>query len=98
MKVIWSPLAIDRGVEQARIIAQDKPSAAEKWLEGLFATTEALANLPRLGRVVPELRNPDYRELSYGKYRIIYRIESRQISVLTVRHSRRRLDLTELVD
>jgi toxin ParE1/3/4 len=37
LKVIWSPLAIDRAVEQAKHIARDNPGAAEKWLKGLFA-------------------------------------------------------------
>ena len=96
MKVIWSPLAIDRAVEQAHVIAQDKPGAATRWLDGLFDATEALADLPRLGRKVPELKKEDHRELSYGNYRIIYRIDARQISVLTVRHKRRLLDPAEL--
>jgi plasmid stabilization system protein ParE len=96
LNVIWSPLAIDRAVEQAHFIAQDKPGAAAKWLEGLFAATESLAELPRLGRKVPELKKEDHRELSYGNYRIIYRIDASQISVLTVRHSRRLLDPAEL--
>jgi toxin ParE1/3/4 len=96
LKVIWSPLAIQRAVEQARFIAEDKPGAAERWLDGLFSAAEGLAQLPKLGRIVPELKNPDYRELGYGGYRLIYRIEAQQISVLTVRHGRRLLDVTEL--
>jgi toxin ParE1/3/4 len=96
LKVIWSPLAIDRAVEQARVIAQDKPGAAARWLDGLFDATESLADLPKLGRMVPELKKEDHRELSYGLYRIIYRIDAKQISVLTVRHSRRLFDRAEL--
>ena len=96
MKVIWSPLAIDRAVDQARVIAQDKPGAAERWLDGVFAATESLADFPKLGKVVPELKREDHRELGYGNYRIIYRIDARQISVLTVRHGRRLLDVTEI--
>jgi plasmid stabilization system protein ParE len=96
LKVIWSPLAIDRAVEQAHVIAQDKPGAAARWLDGLFDAAESLADLPRLGRMVPELKKEDHRELSYGRYRIIYRIDAKQISVLTVRHSRRLLDRAEL--
>lgn len=96
MKVIWSPLAIDRAVEQARYIARDNPGAAEKWLKGLFAAAKQLERLPRMGRMVPEWESPDFRELSYGRYRIIYRIEAQQLSILTVRHSGRLLDPTEL--
>ena len=83
MKVIWSPLAIDRAVEQARYIAKDNPGAAEKWLKGLFAAARQLERLPRMGRMVPEWENTDLRELSYGRYRIIYRIEADQVSILS---------------
>jgi toxin ParE1/3/4 len=96
LKVTWSPLAIDRAVEQAKYIARDNPGGAEKWLKGLFAAAKQLEGLPKLGRMVPEWESSDYRELSYGKYRIIYRIEAKQLSILTVRHSSRLLDTTEL--
>jgi plasmid stabilization system protein ParE len=96
LKVIWSPLAIDRAVEQAKHIAKDNPGAAEKWLKGLFAAAKQLEGLPKLGRMMPEWESSEYRELSYGRYRIIYRIEPKQLSILTVRHSTRLLDPTEL--
>jgi toxin ParE1/3/4 len=96
VKVIWSPLAIERAVEQAKHIAADKPAAAEKWLNGLFDSTDPLARFPRLGRVVPELGLTDFRELDYKGYRVMYRLEPKQVSVLTVRHGRRLLDLNEL--
>lgn len=96
MKVVWSPLAIERAVEQARFIAEDKPGAARKWLGGLFAAAGGLARFPHLGRVVPELARETFRELDFGGYRLIYRVEARRITILTVRHSRRLLDLGEL--
>ncbi|HSS49922.1 MAG TPA: type II toxin-antitoxin system RelE/ParE family toxin [Thermoanaerobaculia bacterium] len=46
--------------------------------------------------MVPEWESSEYRELSYGRYRVIYRIEPKQLSILTVRHSSRLLDPTEL--
>lgn len=96
MKVVWSPLAIDRAVEQASYIAQDKPGAARKWLDGLFSAAEELERHPHLGRVVAEVKDPDLRELGYGRCCLIYRIEDPRILILTVRHGRRLLDLTEL--
>ena len=32
MKIIWSPLALERVQGIARYIAKDKPSAADKWV------------------------------------------------------------------
>jgi plasmid stabilization system protein ParE len=96
VKVIWSPLAIDRAVEQAEYIARDKPGAARRWLSGLFVSVAKLSTLPRMGRVVPELASPEFREIDDHGYRVIYRLEGRTISILTVRHGRRLLDLGEL--
>ena len=97
MKIIWSPLAIDRATEIAEYIAQDKPSAAEKWIITIFSKVEQLKSSPEIGRVVPEIRNDQFRELIYGNYRIIYRIEKTQISVLTIRHGKQILPIDEIL-
>ena len=97
MKIIWSPLAIDRASEIANYIAQDKPSAAEKWIDTVFSKVEQLKFSPEIGRSVPEIRNDQFRELIYGNYRIIYRIEKKQISILTIRHGMQILPLNEIL-
>jgi toxin ParE1/3/4 len=97
MKIIWSPLAVDRASEIADYIAQDKPSAAEKWINRVFSKVEQLRSSPEIGRLVPEIRNNQFRELVYGNYRIIYRIEKKQVSILTVRHGRQILPIEEIM-
>ena len=42
MRVVWSPLALERVEDMARYIAEDNPDAAEKWVDDLFATVERL--------------------------------------------------------
>ena len=96
MKVIWSPLAIERAYEEAAYIAQDKPQAALKWLEHLFAATDRLERFPSSGRVVPELELDEYREVIYKSHRIIYRLEKSVVAILTVRRASRILDAAEL--
>lgn len=96
MKIIWSPLAIDRASEITEYIARDKPSAAEKWVNTIFSKVEQLRSSPEIGRIVPEIRNEQFRELIYGNYRIIYRIEKKQISILTIRHGRQILPISEI--
>lgn len=95
MKIIWSPLAIDRTTEIAEYIAQDNPSAAMIWVETLFDKVEILKSSPKSGRVVPESNRDDIRELIYGNYRIIYRVDKKILSVLTVRHGKQILPLEE---
>ncbi len=97
MKIIWSPLAIDRVAEIANYIAKDKPAAAEKWVDKIFSKVEGLISSPDLGRIVPEINKDQYREVIYGNYRIVYRIEEKRISILTVRHGKQLLPIEEIL-
>ena len=97
MKIIWSPLAIDRASEIAEYIALDKPSAADKWITTLFSKVEQLVSAPKIGRVVPEIGDEQFRELIYGNYRIIYRVEKRQVSILTIRHGKQILPIEDIL-
>jgi plasmid stabilization system protein ParE len=97
MKIIWSPLAVDRASEIAEYIARDKPSAADKWINTVFSKVGQLESLPEIGRVVPEIRNEQFRELIYGNYRIIYRIGKKQISILTIRHGKQILPIEDIL-
>nr|WP_320191640.1 type II toxin-antitoxin system RelE/ParE family toxin [uncultured Desulfobacter sp.] len=97
MKIIWSPLAIDRVAEIANYIAKDKPTAAENWVDKIFSKVESLASSPKSGRIVPEINKDQYREIIYGNYRIVYRIEEKRISILTVRHGKQLLPIEEIL-
>ena len=97
MKIIWSPLAVDRASKIADYIAQDKPSAAEKWINTVFSKVEQLKSSPEIGRIVAEINNTQFREIIYGNYRIIYRIEKKQISILTIRHGKQILPINEIM-
>ncbi len=97
MKIIWSPLAIDRVTEIADYIAKDKPTAAEKWVETIFSKAEDLTSFPKSGRIVPEINKDQYREIISGNYRIVYRIEKERISILTVRHGKQLLPIEEIL-
>jgi addiction module RelE/StbE family toxin len=97
MKIIWSPLAIDRVAEIANYIAKDKPTVAENWVDKIFSKVESLASSPKSGRIVPEINKDQYREIIYGNYRILYRIEEKRISILTVRHGKQLLPIEEIL-
>lgn len=96
MKVTWSLRSLDRARDIADFIAADSPDAARTWLNNLFAKVRSQLRSPRSGRIVPEFGRSDLRELIYGNYRVIYRIGSTKVIVLTIRHSRRRMDPEEL--
>jgi plasmid stabilization system protein ParE len=86
-----SPLA-----EIAAYIAEDNPIAAEKWIRDTFARVGQLVRFPKSGRQIPETPRQDIRALVWGDYRIIYRIEVRQVSILTVRHTKQILPVEDL--
>ena len=92
MKVIWSPLSLDRIVDISDFIAEDKPGASVKWVDSVFDSVERLIKFPESGRAVPEINRKDMREILLGNYRIIYRIEEKTITVLTVRHGKQILN------
>ncbi len=96
MKIVWSPLAVERASEIGGYITLDKPSAADKWINAVFSKVGQLASSPEIGRIVPEIKNDRFRELIYGNYRIIYRIERKQISILTIRHGKQILPMKDI--
>ena len=97
MKIIWAPLAVDRAAEIARYISCDNPAAASKWIDNLFKKVEILKSAPEIGLIVPEIERKEFRELIFGNYRIIYRIEKSKVSILTVRHGKQMLPVDEVM-
>ena len=97
MRIKWSPLAIDRVTDIALYIAEDKPSAADKWVVSIFKTVDKLSTFPNLGRTVPEFSRDEIRELIHGNYRIIYQVSSLEIEILTVRHGSQILPEEEII-
>jgi plasmid stabilization system protein ParE len=53
--------------------------------------TKSLARFPKSGRKVPEFDDESLRELIVYSYRIIYAVESDQITITAVIHGRRML-------
>jgi len=96
MRITWSSRARKRVLEYGEHIAQDNPDAAINWIERILDEVEKLIDFPEQGRKVPEVRRVDVREIFFQSHRIVYRIESKRIVILAVRHTRRLLDPKEL--
>jgi plasmid stabilization system protein ParE len=91
VKVRWSPRALRDADEAAAYIAEDRPGAAERWLDGLFEAVQRLERFPLSGRIVPLSGAKQCREVLYGSYRIIYRAGRQGVEIVTVMHVRRLL-------
>ena len=88
-KVEVSPEAIKDLMNIVRYIAQDNPKNAEEYGYLLLGRTDELETQPRIGRKVPEFKDPDIRELIEGSYRIVYRVkeDKQMIDVLRFWHA-----------
>ncbi len=87
--VIWSePAKADlRSIHD--FIAHDSTYYAKKVAHDIVARTVPLDEMPHIGRAVPELDNPNIRELLLYSYRILYEINGDDVYVLAVIHQRR---------
>lgn len=95
LNVVWSQTALNDADAIAAFIYRDSPFYAKAVLEKLFSSTQLIAQFPQLGRIVPELNQPDIRERLVYSYRLIDAVKSNQIEILTVVHGRRLLELAE---
>ena len=96
MKVAWSPLAARQAQAAVAYIAGDRPDTAVEWLEELLERVALLELFEELGRVVPEIGLPAYREIPHKPYRIIYRVDASRVVILTLRHMRQDWDAVDV--
>ncbi|MBI4480601.1 MAG: type II toxin-antitoxin system RelE/ParE family toxin [Acidobacteria bacterium] len=88
-EVKWTPQALDDLEAICLFIARDAPQVAAVFAQSAFRATDRLADFPRSGRLVPELNDPNFREIIFGAYRLIYRIQSDEVQILTLHHGAR---------
>jgi len=94
VRINWTLQAKDDLKNIADYISKDSVIYAKRQVIKIRKRTEILKTQIRSGKIVPEIEDPDIRELIEGNYRIIYKIISKnRIDILSVHHSAR--DLTK---
>jgi toxin ParE1/3/4 len=90
-KLIWSPAARDDLHDIVVFIACDNPDRAMSFGYQLISEIDRLQDFPEQGRIVPEYRNDNVREIIFRPYRIVYRInhDSKLCEIVRVWHSAR---------
>jgi addiction module RelE/StbE family toxin len=97
VKVVWTDFALHDLDDIGEYIAKDSERYAKVVIQNLFESTDLLESHPKAGRIVPEFKNKNIRELIRGSFRIVYRIvDIYRIDVLTVHHSARLLTKSTL--
>jgi len=70
-------------------IARDSRYYAERVSLEIVEKSEILNSFPDAGRIVPEIGNPNIRELFLYSYRLIYEIFPDKIEILALIHGKR---------
>lgn len=86
MKVHWTARAEARLDAICAYVVADSPTAAKRLERKLLLRSRQIASFPHSGRTVPEYEHPDVRELIEGNYRLIYRVLTDRVDVLTIMH------------
>jgi len=84
MKIKWTEECLDQLTNIEAYIAKDSPMRAVHFVDQIIEHVLLLEDNPRAGRMVPEISNPDIRELIFQKYRAVYKLKEKQIEILTV--------------
>jgi len=87
----WSDAATSDLEEAADFIARDSRYYAAALVRDARAAARSLKTLAERGRIVPEARSPDVREIPVKSYRLIYLIAPDRVSVLAFVHGSRDL-------
>jgi addiction module RelE/StbE family toxin len=86
-KIIWSELALEDLKNIHEYISKDSLIYANRVIKKIILRIEQLEKFPRSGRVVPELNNISIRELIQYNYRIIYKVASQKVYIVSIHHS-----------
>jgi plasmid stabilization system protein ParE len=94
--VIWTARACSDLKAIHDYIAKDSPINAKNVVREMHRKAAGLAETPHLGRVVPELEDPDIREIPAYSWRLIYQLREQRVFILTVIHKRRQPSAAEI--
>lgn len=92
-KVKWTEKAGSNLQAIHDYIAKDSKTYATRFIKSLIRATIKLEQMPRCGRIVPELEDYGFREVVFQNYRIVYRLAegSDDVEILAVVHSAREI-------
>ena len=85
--VFWTELALEDLKSIHDYISKDSQVYADRMVDKILKRADQIENFPKSWRVVPELDNESIRELIEGSYRIVYRLTTKQASILRIHHA-----------
>ena len=70
-------------------IAQDSKYYAKNVVRNIVNKSETLETFPKVGRMVPEINDPNVREIFVYSYRLIYEVTPKRVEILAIVHGKR---------
>lgn len=89
-EVVWTDPAWDDLEAAAEYIARDSAYYAAAFVQEVKDAAESLSEMAERGQIVPEFREASIRELLVRPYRLVYRLDAHQVTILAVIHGARR--------
>lgn len=86
--VIWSVPAKHDLKKVHDYIARDSKFYAAKVAQDIVEKSERLNDFPEIGRVVPELDDPNMRELFVYSYRLVYKASASGVEIIALIHGK----------
>ena len=92
-RVVWSLRAVEDLETIAQYISADSEAYAASVVKTILTTARNFSRFPYSGRIVPEFGDESIREWFAYSYRVIYRIEGELVTVATLVHGKRLLEV-----
>ena len=97
-KIIWTGRSLSDLEDIGEFISKGSHRYSKLTLEKLIERAKIIEKNQKIGRIVPELKQEDIREIITGNYRIIYQNTNAELSyILTVYHSSQLLSANSIV-
>jgi toxin ParE1/3/4 len=90
-KVVWTKSSLNDLKLIFEYISIDSHFYASRFINKIVDRVEQLIVFPESGRIVPEKEDTTIRELIEGNYRIFYRLQKNNVTVLRIHNSARRI-------
>ncbi len=87
--VTWAHAASDDLDAAMEFIAETSPSFTAAFVQEVRDASRSLKTFAERGRVVPEVGHGRLREIFVRSYRLIYRVENDEVTILALFHGSR---------
>lgn len=94
--VFWSGPSVRELEAALDFIALDNREAADRLAGEIFKAVSRLQRFPSSGRMVPELDDPNLREVVHEPFRIIYQQRKDTVEILAVVRAEQEPDFPEI--